>query len=79
MATCEKHTKERRGEFSELADLMETLDKSQASPGRHACAYCAYEKGIESGKKSPLVVASLLVVASFLSLVIGILVCYLFL
>ena len=41
---CQVH----RGEFSGLSylnEVMASLPKNQATPTRHKCAYCAYERG----------------------------------
>lgn len=36
-------------DHSDLADIMRTIPEGQLGPGRHKCAGCAYEKGVEDG------------------------------
>ena len=48
---CERH----RGCDSEagpyLDGIMSKLLESQSGAGRHKCAYCAYEKGMQAGRE----------------------------
>ena len=42
---CRKHDDRSKGELTPLDESIESLNLSQASPGRHRCPYCAYELG----------------------------------
>ena len=33
-------------------DMIESLPESQAGPGRHKCAICAYHEGFQTGRSS---------------------------
>lgn len=39
-------------DHTDLADVLTSLPKSQAEPGRHACAGCAYAAGVVAGRKA---------------------------
>ena len=39
-------------DHSAIQDIMADLPLDQGGKGRHKCAACAYEKGLEAGKPS---------------------------
>jgi len=36
-------------------EILEELPKHQLGPGRHKCAGCAYEKGLEDGRNRKMI------------------------
>ena len=51
---CPRHSESGGGYRSNRAPLeavMRCLPKNQAGAGAHKCAYCAYERGIEEGRR----------------------------
>ena len=55
--TCPKHGGQHNEcSRSELDPIMKGLPRNQSGigTGRHACAYCAYERGIKDGYKKAI-------------------------
>lgn len=43
-------------DHSSLKDILVELPICQGGPGRHKCAGCAYEKGLEDGRNKKMVI-----------------------
>ena len=47
---CRRHRRSNAITDPEVSRLLEMLPENQSGAGRHRCAYCAYEQGVEHGR-----------------------------
>ena len=50
---CRRHSGQgKAGQRRPLDHIVRALPDNQSGDGRHKCAYCAYEQGVEEGKRA---------------------------